>query len=452
MSHAAEQAVLGSIMLDAAAYHRVAGLIDGRDFSAPEHRHLWELLSELIRDGSPIDAVTVGEIAERKGLAGKIGGSAYIVELADGTPGAASAEAHAGIVRGHAIRRRVRAVGKRLAEMDATGDDALAEAQRLIGLIQTRASAESVSIRDALKDVYRRMEERYSGVALPVTPTPWDGVNRMLGGGLGDGKLIIVAARPGMGKTAWMRGVAEAASDRGHSAIISMEMDREELAGMMLAGAAGISYQHVRDPRAMPDDDWSPIVAGMAALSERHISICDVPALSLPAIIGEARRLHSKRKLSALLIDYLGLMDLPQADRNDIAIGQITRGLKRLARDISAPVVLLCQLNRSVEQRADKRPMMSDLRDAGQIEQDADVIAFLYRDRYYNSESPYGDIAECNIAKQRGGRTGVVPLVFRGEQIAFGDYGGEWPLRIEQQGGRRGRDSGFGKRGSSDER
>lgn len=233
--------------------------------------------------------------------------------------------------------------------------------------------------------------------------------------------------------TAWMRGAAVTAAEHGQTCIISLEMDREEVGGMMLAGAARVSYQHVRDPQTLPDDDWSRISAGMMRLNDLPISICDMPGLSLPAITAEARRLHARQRLSIILIDYLGLIDLPDADRQDLAIGAVTRGLKRLARELNVPVVLLCQLSRKVEERANKRPLLSDLRDAGQIEQDADGIVFLYRDRYYNRESRFGEIAEMNLAKQRGGRTGVVPVVFREEQIEFCDYAGEWPLPAPEQ-------------------
>lgn len=429
MSIEAEQAVLGALMISDSAWHRVAHLLDADDFAAVDHRVVWECIAELARRNQPRDAVTVGEELEAAGR----GELAHLaLSMADTTPGAGNVVAYAEIVRGHAVRRRLRQIGQQLARIDETGDEALAEAQRLLSTVTTSARAESVSMADALKEVYRRMEERFSGVTLPVVPTPWEALNRLTGGGLGKGKLYIVGGRPGMGKTAWMRGFAMSAAELGQVAIISLEMDREEVAGMMLAGAARISYQHVRDPRTLPGDDWSAITAGMTRLQRLPISICDVPALSLPTISAEVRRLHAKRKLSAVVIDYLGLIELPDAERNDIAIGQITRGLKRLARDLSVPVVLLCQLSRKVEDRGDKRPMLSDLRDAGQIEQDADGIIFLYRDAYYANqqgrESPFGDIAEMSLAKQRGGATGVVPVVFLSERIEFADYDGPWPI------------------------
>lgn len=429
MSHEAEQAVLGTVMADASAYYRIAAVIDAGDFALPEHQRIWGLLGELVAVGSPVDAVTVSEIIERRKMEALTGGASYVVELAvnsQHTPN--MGEAYAELVRDHAIRRRLRVIGQKLAKIDLTGSFAIDEAHRLLSTVATKARAESVSIKEALAAVYRRMEERFSGVSLPVVPTPWRGVNSMLGGGLGNGKLYIVAGRPGMGKTAWMRGFSVTAADKGHVAIISLEMDREEVAGMMLAGASGISYQNIRDPHGLPEDDWAPITAGVLKLNNLPISICDVPALSFPAISAEARRMHSRRKLSALVIDYLGLIDLPEADRQDLAIGEVTRGLKRLARDMGIPVVLLCQLSRKVEERADKRPMLSDLRDAGQIEQDADGIVFLYREKYYKPDTHVGDVAEMIIAKQRGGKTGAVPVVFREEMIEFVDYHGDWPI------------------------
>lgn len=445
MSHEAEQSVIGTVMQRPESFHAMAAILDAEDFAAPEHRALWSLIGELIEAGSPVDGVTVDEIIGRRKLQAKTGGPGYATELASSVPGSASmGEAYAELVRDHAIRRRIRAIGQRLASIDLTGSFAIDEAHRLLGTVATKARAESVTIKQALKAVYERMEQRFSGVELPVVPTPWVAVNRMMGGGLGRGKLYIVGGRPGMGKTAWMRGYSVAATERGHVAVISLEMDREEVAGMMLAGAAGVSYQHIRDPRDLPGDDWKPITVGVSQLTDLPISICDVPALSLPAITAEVRRLHSRRKLSTILIDYLGLIDLPDADRQDLAIGAVTRGLKRLARDLDCAVVLLCQLSRKVEERSDKRPMLSDLRDAGQIEQDADGIIFLYRDKYYRPESQMGDVAEMIIAKQRGGKTGTVPVVFRGEQIEFVDYEGEWPIAAaaEKPSGPR----GFGRK------
>ncbi|MGL4440589.1 MAG: DnaB-like helicase C-terminal domain-containing protein, partial [Bosea sp. (in: a-proteobacteria)] len=179
--------------------------------------------------------------------------------------------------------------------------------------------------------------------------------------------------------------------------------------------------------------DWTAVTQAIAKL-RLPIHICDQPVMSLPSISSEARRLHAKSKLSLLVVDYLGLIDLPKADRNDISVGFVTRGMKQLARQLEIPVVLLCQLSRKCEERSNKRPMMSDLRDAGQIEQDADTIIFLYRDKYYaeleGRKSDFGDVAEINVAKQRHGPPGVVPAVFRGEQITFADYFGDWPLTV----------------------
>ncbi len=433
MSRAAEQAVLGCCSIDVKAYHTAAAILGVDDFAFPEHRAIWALLTEMVEKGCALDAVTLSEVAEQKGIDRDIGGLAYLLEIHNNTPFASHAEHYARMVSDDAMRRRINAVGRQLAQLETKGAEALDEAHRLIGALSSRSSAQSVSIGDALKVVYRRMEERFAGVVLPVTPTPWERLNAMLGGGLGWGKLYIVGGRPGMGKTAFMRGVSVAAAELGHACIISLEMDREEVAGMMLAGSSGISYQHIRDPITIPGDDWSAITAGNIKLGSLPISICDMPALSLPAITAECRRLHAKSRLSVVVIDYLGLIDLPEADRQDIAISRVTRGLKRLARELNVPVVLLCQLSRTVESRSDKRPMMSDLRDAGQIEQDADGIVFLYRDRYYNPQSRFGNIAEIGLAKQRGGRTGIVPVVFREEQIEFVDYHGEWPLPASDQ-------------------
>jgi len=428
MSHAAEQSVLGSIMLDSRAYHRCAAIIGPDDFTAPEHRALWLLLAELIEADSPVDAVTIDEMAERRNLS--IGGLGYVLEVCNNTPGAASADAYAEIVRGASIRRQLRSVGRALAQIESTGENAMDEALSMLAGIQCKQRTESVTLVSAMAEVYAQMCERDDGVRPPVTPGPLVALNRRMGGGFGHGHLVIVAGRPGSGKTAFARDCAIAAAAHGATSFISLEMSRHELAGMMMARCGGYSYQHVRDPSGL-EGDWSQVTAGMVKL-KLPIHICDQAAMSFPAISSEARRLHAKSPLAMLVVDYLGLIDMPKAERNDIAVGMVTRGFKRLAKELGIPVVLLCQLSRKCEERANKRPMLSDLRDAGQIEQDADVILMLYRDKYYaeleGRVSPFGDVAEINVAKQRHGPPGVVPAVFRGEQITFADYDGEWPI------------------------
>lgn len=435
MSHAAEQTVLGSIMLDVRAYHRCAAIIGVDDFLSPEHRALWVLLAELVEKGSPVDCITVGELAERRKLDDSIGGLGYVIELANNTPGPASAEAHAEIVRASSIRRQLREIGRRISVIESTGVEAIDEAASMLATVQCKQKAQSVTLAVALTEVYQQMCERDDGIKPPVTPGPLIELNRRMGGGFGNGHLVIVAGRPGSGKTAFARDCALTAAEHGAVCFISLEMGRGELAGMMLARSGGFSYQHVRNPAGL-DGDWTQVTAGMARL-RLPIHICDTGAISLPAISSEARRLHAKSKLAMLVIDYLGLVDLPQSERNDIAIGTVTRGLKRLAKELGIPILLLCQLSRKCEERTNKRPMLSDLRDAGQIEQDADAILMLYRDAYYAAlegrVSPFGDVAEVNIAKQRHGPTGVVPCVFRAEQITFADYDGPWPIQQQAE-------------------
>ena len=428
MSHAAEQSVLGAIMLDSRAYHRCAAIIGPDDFTSPEHRALWLLLAELIETDAPVDAVTIGEIAERRNL--EVGGLGYVLEVCNNTPGSASADAYAEIVRGASIRRQLRPIGRALSVIESTGENALDEALAMLAGIQCKQRTESVTLVSAMAEVYAQMCERDDGIKPPVTPGPLVALNRKMGGGFGHGHLIIVAGRPGSGKTAFARDCAIAAADHGSVGFISLEMSRHELAGMMMARCGNYSYQHVRDPSGL-DGDWSQVTAGMVKL-KLPIHICDQAALSFPAISSEARRLNAKTKLARRVVDYLGLIDMPKAERNDISVGMVTRGFKRLGKELGIPVVLLCQLSRKCEERANKRPMLSDLRDAGQIEQDADVILMLYRDKYYaeleGRVSPFGDIAEINVAKQRHGPPGVVPAIFRGEQITFADYSGEWPI------------------------
>ena len=426
MSFPAEQSVIGGMMLDATAWHRVAAILTANDFTDARHKRMFELIGSLVDQGLAVDPVSVMEHSERQGNRED---AAYAIECANNTPGASNIESWAGVVRDHAISRQLRRIGQQIAMSDLVGALAIEEASRLLASVQRRQRAESVALTEVLVGVYKRMCERDDGVVMPATPAPLAALNRKLGGGWGHGHLIIVAGRPGSGKTAFARDCALAAANHGAVSIISLEMGREELGGMMLAKAANISYQAIRDPSLL-GGDWSKITAGLAQL-RLPIHVCDQSALSLPAITSEARRIHSKHKLSLLCIDYLGLVDLPQAERNDIAVGTVTRGLKALAKELGIPVMLLCQLSRKVEDRQNKRPILSDLRDAGQIEQDADVVVMLYRDKYYNEDSEYGDIAEINFAKQRHGAPGVVPSIFRGEQMTFAEYEGDWPIHTQ---------------------
>jgi replicative DNA helicase len=432
----AEQSVLGGLLLDNTAWDRVADVVTGADFYRADHRTLFQHIGDLIENGKPADAVTVAESLERSGKLADTGGNAYLGALAANTPSAANIRRYAEIVRERAIMRSLVTVGTEIADaafnpMGKTAAQMLDEAEgRVFEIAEAGARGRNgfVSIDDLAAKVVTRMDELYhSDNPSDITgiPTGYTDLDRMTSG-LQPSDLIIVAGRPSMGKTAFALNVAEyVAIDFGLPvAVFSMEMSGEQVAMRLLGSLARVSQHKIRTGR-VEEDDWTRVTKGLERLQNASIFIDDSGALNPLELRARARRLYrSCGKLGLIVVDYLQLMSASRADSENRAteLSEISRSLKALAKELAVPIVALSQLNRSVESRTDRRPMMSDLRESGAIEQDADLIMFIYRDEVYHPESPDKGRAEIIIGKQRNGPIGMKKLTFIGEFTRFENY------------------------------
>jgi replicative DNA helicase len=427
--------VLGGLLLDNTAWDRVADLVSGHDFYRADHRLIFQHIGSLIEHGKPADALTVAESLERSAKLAEIGGNVYLNSLAASTPSAANIRRYAEIVRERSIMRNLAVIGTEIADSayNPSGRDAKAlvdEAESKVFLI-AEAGAKTgqgfVKIDPLLTETVERIDMLYNrenkndviGLA-----TGFIDLDRMTSG-LQAGELTIIAARPSMGKTALAMNMVEnvALHLKKAVAVFSMEMSGTQLA-MRMIGSVGRFDQHELRTGTFKDDDWSRMVDSVGRLNEAQLFIDDSAGLNALEVRSRARRLHRQcGGLSLIVVDYLQLMSGTGGGREEnraTEIAEISRSLKSLAKELKLPVIALSQLNRSVESRQDKRPMMSDLRESGAIEQDADLILFIYRDEVYNpgNEEKRGE-AEIIIAKQRNGPTGKIDLTFLGKHIRF---------------------------------
>lgn len=424
----AEQSVIGGLLLENRAWDRIAGQVAEADFYRDEHRRIFRHITRMLDRGQPADVVTVAESLEDSNEAELTGGLAYLGEIANNTPSAANIRRYAEIVRERRTRRDVQAIGHRIAELAASsGSDTGALVEQVTGLVMSladtrHAGREPQSIGELLPGVLEALEQRTEKRGqIAGLPTGFRDLDRLTCG-LHPGDLVIVAGRPSMGKTTLAVNLAEnVAVDGGTAFVVSLEMAASQLAERSMARFGSISTQALRSGD-LDDDGYSRISASLARLHEKRLVIADDPTLSHVARIRLAARKVRQRmgSLDLLVVDYLQLMRGDGNNRNE-ELGGITRALKLLAREMACPIVLLSQLSRKVEERTDRRPMMSDLRDSGSIEQDADVVLMCYRDDYYHDDSPFKGLAEVLIRKQRMGPLGDVRLVFQGEFSRFCD-------------------------------
>ena len=426
----AEQAVLGGLMLSPESYDRVGDQLDESDFYRRDHQLIFRAIKDLAERNRPFDAVTLGEWFESQGQSEMVAGGAYLVELATTTPSAANIVAYAEIVRDKAVLRQLIEVGTGIVNdgFQPEGRDSaeiLAKAEQEVFAIAeagNRGRQDFTAVTDAMKDAFDVLQTRYAaGGAITGLPTGYVEFDEMTAG-LQPTDLIILAARPAMGKTTLALNMAEYAAMKTKKpvAVFSMEMSASQLALRLISSVGRVNAARLRTGQ-LEDEDWSRISSAIRLLKDTKIFIDDTPALSPDALRAKARRLKREHGLGMIVIDYLQLMAVPGNSENRATeISEISRSLKALAKELNVPVIALSQLNRSLEQRADKRPVMADLRESGAIEQDADVIVFIYRDDYYNKEnSPDKGLAEVIIGKQRNGPTGSVKLKFFGEYTRF---------------------------------
>jgi replicative DNA helicase len=426
----AEQAVLGGLMLAPDAYDRIADQVTEHDFYRRDHQLIYRAIRELAEKNKPFDAVTLGEWFESMGLAEQVAGGAYLIELASTTPSAANIVAYAEIVRDKAVLRKLIEVGTGIVNdgFQPDGRDSseiLSSAEQQVFAIAeagARGRTDFTPVNKALSEAFDVLQTRYAnGGTVTGLPTGYTDFDEMTAG-LQPTDLIIVAARPAMGKTTLALNMAEHAAIRTKKAVavFSMEMSASQLALRLISSNGRVNAQRLRSGQ-LEDEDWSRVTSAIRMLRDAKIFIDDTPGLSPDVLRAKARRLKREHDLGLIVIDYLQLMAVPGNSENRATeISEISRSLKHLAKELNVPVIALSQLNRSLESRADKRPVMADLRESGAIEQDADVIVFIYRDDYYNKEnSPDKGLAEIIIGKQRNGPTGSVKLKFFGEYTRF---------------------------------
>ncbi|HEY5095256.1 MAG TPA: replicative DNA helicase [Candidatus Eremiobacteraceae bacterium] len=425
----AEQAVLGALMVDRELMSVLGEIVQRSDFYAPHHATIFENLQRLYERGEPIDKVSVAEELRSRKLLDDIGGAEFLSRLLDSVPTTASAEYYARVVAEKAILRSLIGAGSRITQIGFEPsddvDETLDRCEQMIFQIGRRQGAGFVLVKDLLKPAFEQIDKLYHQQG-QVTGVP-SGFKRLdqFTAGFQAGELIIVAARPSMGKTSLALNITMyAARDAGKAAaLFSLEMSNEQLVQRLLSGEAKLDAQRLRTGN-IKDEEWSDITAAMGVLAEVPIYIDDSAALTVSEVRSRCRRLKANTGLDLIVVDYLQLLrpSNPRVTSRVEIIDEICRGLKALAKELKVPVIALAQLNRSPEMRNDKRPMLSDLRESGGIEQEADVVAFIYRDEYYNAPTPENEhLAEIIIAKQRNGPTGTVMLRFDKKFTTFSD-------------------------------
>ncbi len=429
----AEQSVLGGLMLDNQSWDQVADRIGEQDFYRREHRLIFRSVVSLAEKSQPFDVITLSEELESHNTLSDAGGLAYLGSLAKDTPSAANIRAYADIVREHSVLRQLIRVGTEIADsgFNTEGNsstDLLDTAERKVFEIAeqgARGGGGFEPIKSLLTKAVDRIETLFEKDD-PITglSTGFTDLDKMTSG-LQPADLVIIAGRPSMGKTALSMNIAEniAINSGKPVAVFSMEMPGESLAMRMMSSLGRIDQHRVRTG-SLEDDEWPRLTSAVSILAEARMHIDDTPALSPTEVRARARRLmREEGELGLIMVDYLQLMQVSgSAENRTNEISIISRSLKALAKELNVPVVALSQLNRSLEQRTNKRPIMSDLRESGAIEQDADLVLFIYRDEVYNEESPDKGMAEIIIGKQRNGPIGTLKLTFLGQYTKFENF------------------------------
>ena len=430
----AEQAVLGGLLLDPIAWDNVADTVTREDFYRPDHQLIFEAIGMLAGESKPCDVVTVSQQLERTGQLDGAGGLAYLSSVARDTPSAANVRAYAEIVRERSLLRQLIRAGTDIAAAafkneGETARDLVDRAEQRVfeiaeGSFRRREGA--VSVRSLLPGVIDQIDEWHNNPdklrGLPTGFTDFDKIT----GGLRPGDLVIVAGRPSMGKTTLAVNMAEFAAvnpaTRASVAIFSMEMPSKQVITRMLSSIGGVPLNSLRSGK-ISDEDWVRITSATSQLSEAKIFVDETPALNPTELRARARRVKREHGLSLIVVDYLQLMQVPGSVENRATeIAEISRGLKALAKELSVPVIALSQLNRGVEQREHKKPVMSDLRESGAIEQDADMILLIYREEVYDRNTTKKGIAEIDLVKHRNGEIGTFLLTFQGQFTRFANY------------------------------
>jgi replicative DNA helicase len=422
----AEKAVLGALQIDPGTIHLVKDFLRSSDFYIERHQWIYEAVCTLTEGRTAVDQVTLCDELERKERLAELGGAAYLTAVVNATPTSLNIEHYAHIVERTARDRMLISAGLEIAELgrdEATDpDEKEARAQQILLDGTSRGSSSIVAIRDVGSRYYdhvAEMRERGAELLGPSTGIPT--LDKMLKG-LQPSRQYVLAGRPGMGKTGLALGIAmNVAEAGGHVGVFSLEMNDLQLFNRWVAAATDIDSQRLMTGQ-LRDDEWAPFTHAVEAISQRPIYIDDSPMLGISALRSKAKRIYLQHGLNLVVVDYLQLMDGENDGRRENREREISRiswGTKVLARELEIPVLVVCQLNRGVEQRKDKHPMLSDLRESGSLEQNADGVILIYRDEYYNPNTEYPNIAELDVAKQRDGPTGRIPLLFKKETVTF---------------------------------
>jgi len=431
----AERAVLGGLMLETHRFDTVIQVITETDFQGKDHQIIFESMSELVNENKPLDPLTVSEKLDNSNNLNRVGGKNYLIELATSTPSAANLEAYAEIIRQRSISRKLMQANSEITDLinnpqGQNGEELLDHAERLIFSLNDETSQNDSSLQ-SMKELIPSTMDRLHELSnkkggLIGSSTGFTDLDKKLQG-IQNGDLIIVAGRPSMGKTSFAMNIAENVLTNddtdGAVLIFSLEMPGESLTTRMLSGMSKLDQQNVRSGM-LRDDQLKILLEEGERLKNLPLWIDDSSLLTPMELRAKARRLaRSEGGLSLIVVDYLQLMQLPTSAENRVnQISEISRALKSLAKELDVPVIALSQLNRAVEQRPNKRPIMADLRDSGAIEQDADVILFIYRDEVYNEDSEQGNKAEIIIGKQRNGPIGTIHLTFLKEYTRFENF------------------------------
>jgi replicative DNA helicase len=421
----AEQSILGSMLLSRDAIIDASEVLKGEDFYKESNKKLFEIIMDMFEKNIPVDLITIVDELRRQNLLEAVGGIEYITNLSSNVISTANVSHYASLVREKAILRRLIKASSEIMEMGYQEDDVhnvldIAE-QKIFDIAQGRNTSNFAPIKDVLMNTFYNIEKLYKNKGhLTGIPSGFPDLD-LKTSGFQPSDFILVAARPSMGKTSFALNIAQNAAlfTNLPVAIFSLEMSKEQLVNRMICSTANIDSQKLRTGN-LDDDDWPKLAAAMAPLSTAPIYIDDTPGISVMDIRAKCRRLKLEKNLGMVLIDYLQLMQgkgNPESRQQEVS--EISRSLKGLARELQVPIVTLSQLSRAPEARSDHRPVLSDIRESGAIEQDADIVMFLYRDDYYNKDSEKKNIAELIIAKHRNGPTGTVELLWMGQFTKF---------------------------------
>ncbi|MBI1855348.1 MAG: replicative DNA helicase [Chloroflexi bacterium] len=422
----AEEAVVGAVLINPEVYYDVAQFLQADDFYIHRHQWIWQAFTSLHEQRIPVDLLTITEELDRKGQLNEIGGPAYLTSLVNQVPTSINAESYGRIVESHSIRRKMINAANSIASMayneNSTIDHVMDEAEKAVFNVSERRlkhdvqpiSAVLSEYYDRIDDLAKRDEEIYG------VPTGFVDLDKMLSG-LQPSDLLIIAGRPGQGKTGFLLSIAKNASltHKKHVAIFSLEMSNEQVVQRLIAQETGIDSQRLRTGK-LQENEWPLFTHAIEVMSDTHIFLDDTPAITPLQLRTKCRRLHLEYHLDLVVVDYLQLMGGDTRTENRVQeVSYISRNMKVLARELNVPVIAAAQLSRAVEQRSDKRPVLSDLRESGSLEQDADIVMFIYRPDQYEKDTVKQNVAEIIIAKHRNGPVGSVELVFRSALAKF---------------------------------